>query len=154
LALNLDIDVIRRSLDEWPSDPATAGLRARDLTLSAARTHLGSGHDVVVPQFLGRVEFIEQLEATAREVGAAFCEIVLLDSLDNVLRRFTDRGRTSSDPAHAEAAEMLGGMDELAAMYQRLLSIVAVRPSIQVVMSEEGQVDEAYRAFVACVRSC
>lgn len=34
--------------------PHAARLLARAIALSAARTHLAGGHDVVIPQFLGR----------------------------------------------------------------------------------------------------
>lgn len=63
LALNLDIDWLRGLLGQWRADAHSAGLLARAIALAAARVHLAAGHDVVVPQFLGRREFIRQLEA-------------------------------------------------------------------------------------------
>ena len=65
LALDLDIDVIRGQLGGWLDDPHAAGLAARALATSMIRTHLSAGHDVVVPQFLARVDFIEELERIA-----------------------------------------------------------------------------------------
>jgi hypothetical protein len=152
LALNLDIDRLRDLIGQWRADPHSGGLLARDIALAAARTHLGAGHDVVVPQFLGRPEFIVQLEHLTNEVGAEFHEIVLLDSKENVLRRFAERSRAALDPAHTDAQEMLdraGGAGELAAMYDRLLSVVASRPSVKIVTTEDGQVDQAYRDFIS-----
>jgi hypothetical protein len=60
LTLNLDIDRIRDLIGGWRDDPSAAGLLARAVALSAARTHLAAGQDVVIPQFLGRAEFLEQ----------------------------------------------------------------------------------------------
>jgi predicted kinase len=51
-ALNLDIDRVRRMIGGWRDDPSSAGRAARALALAAAETHLATGHDVVVPQYL------------------------------------------------------------------------------------------------------
>jgi predicted kinase len=133
LALNLDIDRIRDLLGQWRSDPHAAGLLARGIALAAARTHLAAGHDVVVPQFLGRLTFIEQAEQVAAEAGASFHEVVLLDSKENSAARGAGR---------ASAAE-------LPEMYDRLLAVVAERPGTKTVGTRDGDIDGAYRAFVA-----
>jgi predicted kinase len=151
LSLNLDIDRIRGLIGQWRDDPQTAGLLARAVAVAAARTHLAAGHDVVIPQFLGRPTFIEQLEHLAREMGADFHEIVLLDSKETALHRFTERSRSAADPAHVEAQEMLdrsGGLAELSAMYDRLVSVLASRPAAKVVHTKRGQPEQAYRDFL------
>lgn len=152
LTLDLDIDRIRGLIGCWRDTPEAAGVLARAIALAAARTHLTAGHDVVMPQFLGRATFIEQVERLAHEVGADFHEIVLLDSRENTLRRFTERSHAAVDPAHVEAHEMLelsGGLDELSAMYDRLLSVVASRPTAKVVPTTSGQVERAYRDLLS-----
>lgn len=151
LTLNLDIDRVRDQIGRWKDDPHAAGLLAREIALAAARAHLTAGHDVVVPQFLGRTAFIEQLERLAREVDATFHEIVLLDGKESTLRRFTERSRLTAEPAHLEAQEMLdrsGGLEELSAMYDRLVSVVAARPGARIVRVKEGEVDLAYQDIV------
>src|SRR5262249_8345241 len=107
LALNLDIDQVRSLIGGWRDDPHNAGLAARAIALSAARTHLTAGHEVIVPQLLARLTFVEQLEHLAGEVGASFHEIVLRDSKENMLRRFAAREETV-------------GKDELLALYDGL----------------------------------
>jgi predicted kinase len=148
LALNLDVDRVRGLIGGWHDDPHTAGLLARSLTLAAARTHLAGGYDVVIPQFLGRTAFIDDLELLAHEAGADFHEIVLLDSKESTLRRFAERSRTSTDPAHLEARELLdraGGLQELSAMYDRLLAVIALRPRAKIVSTSSGTIDKTYR---------
>ena len=71
LTLMLDIDLLRSSIGRWREDLRSAGLLARAIALAAARTHLTAGHDVVIPQYLGRPEFLEQLENLTRETGAS-----------------------------------------------------------------------------------
>ncbi|WP_017987658.1 AAA family ATPase [Amycolatopsis methanolica] len=151
LTLNLDVDRVRSLIGRWRDDPHTAGLLARGVTLAAARAHLSAGHDVVIPQFLGRTTFIDQLERLSREVGATFHEVVLLDSKENVLRRFAERTRAAADPLHVEAHEMIGrdgGFDDLSVMYDRLMEVTAARPQARIVHVEEGQVDRTYHALL------
>jgi hypothetical protein len=103
---------------------------------------------VVIPQFLGRATFIEQVEHLAHEVGADFHEIVPLDSKDNVLRRFAERSRAAADPAHLDAQELLeraGGSGELSAMYDRLLAVIATRPAAKIIRTRSEQVAQAYQ---------
>ncbi|MER7416942.1 AAA family ATPase [Micromonospora peucetia] len=154
LALDLDIDRIRDLIGRWRDHAGPAGLLARAVVLAAAQAHLAGRHDVIIPQFLGRPEFIEQAERVAHDSGAEFHEIVLLDGRENALRRFAERSHTSTDPAHLDAQRQLdrqGGAAELAAMYDRLLAVVATRPGTRVVRTEHGRADEAYRRLLACL---
>ena len=154
LAMNLDIDSVRRLLGRWRDDPAQAGLLARAMTLTMAHEHLRAGYDVVLPQYLGRPQFLEQAEAVAEVAGAAFHEIVLMDGRDEVVRRFTARTRAAAEPAHVEAGELvadLGGEPTLLAMYDRLLLVISARPMARVVQCPEGAADDAYREVLGVI---
>ncbi|KFU76326.1 AAA domain-containing protein [Amycolatopsis lurida] len=153
LTLNLDIDRIRGLLGAWRDDPAQAGTLARELAVSAARTHLLADHDVIVPQFLGRAEFLERLETLAGETAAGFHEIILLDTKDNVLRRFAERTRAAAEPEHVEAHEMLGDPEQLAVMYDRLVALIAMRPKAVVVHTSAGRIQEAYQGLLDSLTS-
>ncbi|WP_328612299.1 AAA family ATPase [Amycolatopsis sp. NBC_00345] len=142
-ALALDIDKVRALIGGWREDPSGAGLAARELAVAAARAHLEAGHDVVVPQLLGRVEFLDRLEVLAQETGAAFHEIVLWDTKDEILRRFAER---PPRPEHADTAPA-----EVAALYDRLASLLEARSCADVVQVSAGRVDDAYRAFLSCL---
>jgi predicted kinase len=138
-ALNLDVDVLRGQIGGWQANPARAGVLARALALAAARTHLSAGHDVVVPQFLGRVEFILDLAGLAAAVGVPFVEVILLDSKENVRRRFFER----NDPVkYTDAAS-------LSTMYDRLLDLASTRPRARIVHA--GTPDETYAALLAAL---
>jgi predicted kinase len=138
--LDLDIDLIRAQIGQWHSDPAAAGRLARAITLAAARTHLGADHDVVVPQFLGRIEFIERLDQVARDAGAEFREIALTDSKQNAIRR---HARRQPGPLWQPVTE-----DELSDMYDRLMSVIAARPGTKLVPTTDGEPTSAYRALL------
>jgi predicted kinase len=91
-ALALDVDRIRAMIGGRRASPGEAGTLARDIAVAAARTHLGAGHDVVVPQLVVRAGFPERLEALASECGASFHEVVLLPGREVVRRRFRRGG--------------------------------------------------------------
>jgi predicted kinase len=154
LALNLDIDRIRSMLGRWADHAFEAGLAARALALGLASTHLRAGHDVIIPQHLGRLAFIEQLEQLAVAEGVRLHELVLLDSLANMLRRFADRTAAAAEPAHVEADASLrawGGPAGLVEMYDRLLDVIEQRPNTQVIPSEYGQPDRTYELLLAAL---
>jgi predicted kinase len=145
LALCLDIDLLRRSLGRWDEHPEQSGLLARDLAVAAARTHLLSGYAVVIPQFLGRLPFVERLEQLAREVGATFRHVVLMDSRESAIARFLSRAAAPDASAQrCEAAAMSGGEAGLAQMYDALLSVLAARPETVVVQSVDGDIEGTY----------
>jgi predicted kinase len=152
LSLNLDVDRIRDLIGGWQDEAHAAGLLARSVALAAARTHLQAGHDVIIPQFLARAEFIEQIEQLAGEVGADFYEIVLLVSKDEALRRFAERARVAADPAHVQAHQMLeqhGGAAALSAMHDRLLDLIATRPAAKIIYSADGAVEQTYQRMLS-----
>ena len=147
MALDLDIDSLRRLLGRWREDVSRAGLLARAMSLTLAREHLGNGYDVVLPQYLGNPQFLAQAEAVAADTGAAFVEIMLMDDRDEVVRRFNERTRRAQRPTHVDAGAYvaeLGGDDLLFTMYDRLVLVLSARPGAQVVQCPDGAQDAAY----------
>lgn len=154
LALAVDIDTVRRMLGAWQHDPMTAGRAARRLALAMAREHLASGRDVIVPQFLGRVDFVLELEALAAEAGVPFVEVTLIADPDAVIARFRRRSAAPETAEHRDAAvlqEAAGGADALRDACARVAAVVASRPSTHPIDVVDGAVDEAYAALRAAL---
>jgi predicted kinase len=152
LALDLDVDRVRDLLGRWQERPTESGLVARRLALSMARDHLTGGRDVVVPQFVARPQFLEQLEALAADLDVRFDEVVLLDTWETTVRRLQRRTAAALDPAHVEAHEMLdrsGGLPELQRMYERLVALLPSRPSAIVLTTHEDDPDRTYRDLMS-----
>jgi predicted kinase len=146
LALALDIDAVRRTIGGWEQQPEAAGLLARAMALTMARTHLAAGHDVVVPQYVARPEFIDDLAATARAAGGTFFEVYLTDDKQAALARFDARGLDESlAEHHDEAVRSVGGEGGLAEMFDRLDRVRINRPSAITVITTAGEPDRAYR---------
>jgi predicted kinase len=152
LAFCLDLDGFRRLIGRWDTHEQESGRLARAMAVEMARVHLRGGHDVIVPQFLGRPELVEQLAAVADDVGATFHEVVLMDSRENALDRFHAR---RDDPEwathHREAERAAGGRAGVAAMYDLLHAVLDTRPDAVVVHSRAGDVEGTYRDVLGAV---
>jgi predicted kinase len=154
LTLVLDIDSVRRMLGRWEDDPAAAGLIARALTVAMAAEHLRGGRDVVVPQYLARPQFLDDLATAARDSGAAFAEVVLTDDRDTLFDRLARRTAAAAEPAHVQAGRQVaaaGGTDALMAMYDRLLLVLNSRPHAVVLHNPEGAAEDTYARLLARV---
>lgn len=154
LALALDVDCVRGQLGRWQDQPHAAGLAARDLATAMARAHLLAGHDVVVPQFLGRRAFVDRLQETAHEAGAVFHHVVLLDDREDAVRRFHARTGRAEEAAHAEAGRMVadaGGGPALHRMYDRLLEVVRDCRPVTPLEPLDGDVEGTYARLCAAL---
>jgi predicted kinase len=153
LALNLDIDRIRDLLGCWQDTPGEAGLSARAIALAAARTHLERGYDVVIPQLVGQLGFLEQVEEVSAGVaGVEFHEIMLLDTRENALLRFGERTSAATEPAHVAASQAIADdPDAVGRYYDQLVAVLAQRPRAVVVRTTAGDIAGAYAAVVAAL---
>jgi predicted kinase len=101
-ALVVEIDTLRTQLGGWSRDDASRQL-ARELAVDLIDGHLRRGHDVVVPQYLGRPEFRDRLSTRATEAGVPFVEVVLAAPVDLVEARFRARRHALGGADHPEA---------------------------------------------------
>lgn len=149
LSLLLEIDTIRGHLGRWADDPGASGVAARRIAVAAAGAHLDAGYDVVVPQFLGRVAFIEELERVAARHAAEFVEVTLVSSAEDARRRF-DARLASADRNHADARLLQSrpGAASIETMYESMLAALAARPHVRYVRTVDGAVDETFEALL------
>ena len=147
--LNLDIDTLHQLVGGWRDPDNHTHEVLRPVALAMAATHLRGGRDVVLPQFLGRVDAIEAFERAARGEGAEFVEVVLIDDRSRAVERFDLREDDSAWGRHnRQVVDELGGAEALAEMYDRLVAALEQRPRAVVVESEYGAVEETYAALV------
>lgn len=152
--LNLDIDRLRTLVGGWRERFAETGEIVRPLARGLAGTHLRGGRDVVMPQFLGRLSEIGRFEAVAHDSGAAFCEIVLMDTKEHSLERFYRRGYDGEAGLHRciqEVVERGGGQAFLSRMYDQLTAVLAARPNATVIPTTTGAIGQAYQALTAAL---
>jgi predicted kinase len=147
LALNLDIDVVRGLLGAWADTPPQSGVAACKLAIAMAATHLADGHDVIVPQFLAREQFIVELDAIARSTGARFIEIALIVNRVETLRAFTSRSAAPENQEHRDARELMersGGIDALGEMHDTFMKLLESRPYARRVDVVPGDVESTF----------
>lgn len=149
LTLLVDIDEIRMHLGAW-REHAESKLLARHLALALSGAHLAGGHDVIVPQLLGRTEFIEQLEQAARDAGAQFREVVLTLDHAAAVARFRarrdqlDEGGIDHPQADIEDHRAEDAIREV----QGALDAIATVRGATMLVDASGTVDETYAALV------
>ena len=123
LGLALDIDLLRGMLGSWRRTPGEAGLAARAMALAAVSVHLGNGHDVIVPQYLPRSDFIDQLASSAETSNAAFVECVLLVDHEVASDRFLSRAATAAAQGRAvDEGELAEPMRSIRLAFERSLA--------------------------------
>ncbi|MDQ3716349.1 MAG: ATP-binding protein [Actinomycetota bacterium] len=150
--LNLDIDGVRGMIGGWQDRFEETGEIARPIALGMAHTHLSEGRDVVMPQYLGRLSEIDRFEAVAVDTGAAFVEVVLMDTKERSIQRFTDRGDDDTLAWHRQVRDIVnraGGAALLADMYDQLAEVIRTRTNAVVVPSVAGAVRQTYEAVAA-----
>ncbi len=157
--LNLDVDRLRTMVGGWQDRFAETGELVRPMALAMARSHLSRGRDVVFPQLLARLTEIERFAAATAAGGGALVEVMLSDTRPDQrassIARFATRGEADDDPWHAQVQAIVaasGGERLLGETYDRLVDVLAARPSYVVVPSAPGDVDGTYAGLIAALR--
>lgn len=152
LTLLVEIDALRVSMGRW-ADREESKLLARSLAVAMVKAHLAAGHDVIVPQYLGRTEFIDALELAAVEVGAFFLHVILMDKASQMIERFRRRREELATAGAAHPQADLGDPDvevRVAEAVERLKDIGTARPHVRVVNVVSGA-DTTYGALLAAL---
>ena len=150
--VSIDIDVIRSDLDAWPNEPEAAGRAAREIALHTARAHLETGHDVAIPQLLGRLDFVAQLEALAASVAVPFIEVALQVDRDAVAEVFHRRSAAALDQTHIDAAlliEQSSREDPLGELFDAVEQAVSQRPGTHRLRIVPGNIEATVDALLA-----
>jgi predicted kinase len=152
LALCLDLDELRGRLGQWERHEELSGQLARAMALEMIRTHLGAGHDVVLPQYVARTEFVDRLAATAAAIPARFGHVLLVADRTVALRRYRSRATDPHLIAHHRVADrVMGGENGWGAMADRVDAMR--RGDVIVLDTSTLDVDAAYDTLLQVVRT-
>jgi hypothetical protein len=130
LALPLEIDALRMAMGRW-ADHDESRLLARNLALVLVDAHLRAGHDVVLPQYLGRTDFIVAREQVAKRLDVKFIEVLLQDNEESVIARFRERRHALAESRKAHPEADLDDEDvpsAIADSFERLRAVASERP--------------------------
>ena len=144
MSLLLDVDSLRTNLGQWQQHEESK-LAARELAVVLAAAHLERGRDVVIPQYLERMYFIEKLAELAESVGARFVEVLLDAPAEVVVERFWQRRRSLVSGAPHPESDLPDDAVErfIYEAVRRLRAIAAERPATHVVAAD-GAIDGVY----------
>ncbi len=149
LSLVLEVDLLRSLLGGWREEPGPAGRLARQLALACIPPAVAAGSDVLVPQLVGRVEFVEELATTADQLGVPFVEVALTVPTATALRRYRERSLAAREPV--EVADPDEDPAVVVPRYEAAIAdVVARRPAT--VRLPNGDGDDAYPALVDAIR--
>jgi predicted kinase len=110
--LNCDIDRLRPMIGGWESSDQAPWL-IRTAALAMITAYLRTGHDVVLPQAVGRHDQLDRFRTAAAEADAAFVCVLLTVDREEGVRRFHDRDRGAPiDDAWARHLRGVFGQDE------------------------------------------
>ena len=118
-----DIDVLRTMIGGWETYADSPGL-SRTVGLATITAHLRTGHDVVVPQHVGRPDQLERFRGAAEDAGASYVCVLLTATPEEAALRFEARA-AAAVPGDRWAAYVRefwdgGGSEELGAAIDRL----------------------------------
>jgi predicted kinase len=153
LALVIDVDLLRTQLGGWQEHDESKAI-ARELAAALARAHLTAGFDVLVPQYVGRPDFIARLRGLADHVGTAFVEVVLTDDPGHIAERFRARRAalaTDSAPHPEYDVDDASVEQVVAGANAGLLRDAAARRAM--IVDVAGGSERAYEAFVEHTRA-
>ena len=115
--LVLEVDTLRTMVAGWQDDFDEAGARIRTAALAAIQAYLASGHDVVLPQLVGRSDELARFRAAGTRSGGEYVGVVLVADPDEVIVRFRGRAVAEGDDPWVRAVTTvvgeLGGDDAL-----------------------------------------
>lgn len=150
--LNLDIDRVRPLIGGWRKRFAETGDIVRPLALSMAAAHLRGGRDVVMPQVLCQLNEIALFEAAAHDNGAAFCQVVLMDTKQQWLERCQRPAEHGGQVWHQQVQDVVDQMTVqalVADIHDQLTAVIAARSDARVVPSIAGAIQQTYDALTA-----
>jgi predicted kinase len=104
--LNCDVDRLRCFVGGWRGDFETTGSIIRPVAQAMIRAHLGTGHDVVLPQMLACESERARFEAVALEAGHAYVQVLLQAPPGEARTRFYDR---PDDALHRVIRDVVDG---------------------------------------------
>jgi len=150
--LNLDTDRVVSMIGGWRDDFRKTVKAARILAISMAETHLRTGHDVVMPQLIARLDEAARFEAACDRGGAEYCEIALIADKPSALERFTGRAAGDDRAPHRyidQIVERSGGPVFLERIRDHFTAYLRGRPDCMVLSTEGRSPAQTYDAVTA-----
>jgi predicted kinase len=153
--LNLDIDRVTALVGGCRgrfSESFAAGVL---LATAMARVHLGSGHDVILPQMMTDVNAGEMavFESSAAAAEAEYCQILLTASVESAVERCMERAKApdARQDAVSKVIEDNGGSHFVRKLYAQVTEFSAGRQPYAVIDCEQLTIEQTCQAVEAAL---
>ena len=93
LTMSIEADKIMDMFGDWRNNQTEAVDLRLDHVVSMIKTHLTTGHDVILPYLVRDESEVQIFADLAKESGYAFHEILLFTTEDEAVSRLLERGR-------------------------------------------------------------
>lgn len=145
LALNLDIDEIRKFLGHWREHAVESAKLSEKMAEDMARTNLLAGHDVIIPQIYRREQQLVNLETIAQETNTKLYEVVLYVGKAEAVKRFMARGGFHK----GGLVERGGGVKKLESMHDEMSELLLKRPNTIKIVPKLNDIGGTYAEFTS-----
>jgi deoxyadenosine/deoxycytidine kinase len=145
LALLASIDDIITYLGGWLTHEEEARDLAFSLVKTMIRTHLATGHDVVVPHLLLDAEDSVVMEEIANECNATYSEFALITDKEEIIQRMYARGTWGEPGSPALTKDDLPIIEE---KYDTFMQVLPERPRMIHITSVKGNIEGTYRQLL------
>jgi predicted kinase len=148
LSLRVEGDSIMDMIGDWRNNEEDARTLKFALIISMIKTHLLSGHDVVLPYLVTDSTHTEKFEALATELDAKFIEIILTTEKDVAVRRLLKRGVWGEEGSKQLTEEDIPRIERL---YDLMMAESKKRKNMKSLLYLEDDIDATYRKFLSLV---
>lgn len=145
LALSIEGDDLIVMMGQWLTHEDAARKYVFELVKVMARTHLQTGHDVLLPYLVTDAAHAAVFETLAKESGAEFFELVLLTDKEDAVQRLLERGTWGEADAPPITAKDRPVIEEL---YDKLMRALEQRPHAVKIVSVAGDIQRTCRLFL------
>jgi predicted kinase len=145
LSLRVEGDSIIGMIGDWRNnEEAARTLKFAHIT-SMIKTHLLTGHDVILPYLVTDSTHAKKFEALAAEFDADFIEIILSTDKETAVRRLLKRGVWGE-----EGSKQLNGEDvpRIERLYDLMIAESEKRKNMKILPFVEDDIDGTYLAFI------
>ena len=144
LALCLDIDDVRAQLGSWRENAEESAKLSKAMAEEMARINLQAGYDVIIPQIYRHEQYLENLEAVAKETNAKLHEVVLYVDKPEAIKRFMERGGFHK----GGLIDKGGGVKKLESMHDEMSELLLKRPNTIKIEPKFGDIDGTYPELI------
>lgn len=148
LTMSIEADNIMGMFGDWRNNQTEAvNLRFKHL-VSMIKTHLVTGHDVILPYLVRDESEVQIFADLAKESGYVFHEILLFTTEDEAINRLLERGRWGEEGSKRLTEADLPTMKSL---YNLMMTETSKRPNTIKIEVNKGDILGTYQRLLQVI---